>query len=68
VAGADAEPGRGKPSSDSFVSQPGAERAGYPAGHTSAEYAATGTGTPVMVGDEFGAQPLPPVDRPGGVR
>jgi len=82
VARADAEAGRGKPTTDSFVSQSdtatgdtttgfsraGAEPAGYPAGHTSAEYAATGTGTPVMVTEEQGTESLPPLDRPGGVR
>jgi hypothetical protein len=77
VARAEAEAGRGKPTTDSFVSQgdtatryprAGTEPAGYPTGQTSAEYAATGTGTPVMVTDVQGTEPSPPVDRTGGVR
>jgi len=75
VARADAEAGRGKPASDSFVSQRGAgagftragsEPGGYPA-QSSVEYAATGTGTPVMVTEGSGTGSVPPVDRPGGV-
>jgi len=67
VARADAEAGRGKPTSDSFVSGTGAGPTGYSAGHSSVEYAATGTGTPVMVTEEPGMGSVPPVDRPGGV-
>jgi hypothetical protein len=75
AAKADPEAGQDKPGSDSFVSAPESAyqdrgSTGYapgPAGST--EYAATGTGTPVVVEEEY-VPGTPPVarDYPGGTR
>jgi hypothetical protein len=57
VAKADPDAGQGKPGNDSFVSGAGAgytEPVAYaPATSASTEYAATGTGTPVVVQEEY---------------
>jgi len=54
-----------KPASDSFVSTPGRyDTAGYPAATT--EYAATGTGTPAVVEEEYVAETAR--ENPGGTR
>jgi hypothetical protein len=57
VAKADPDAGAGKPATDSFVSPGDAgTSAGYaPGAGASTEYAATGTGTPVMVDDQPGS-------------
>jgi hypothetical protein len=64
VAKADPDAGTGKPDSDSFVS--GAPATAYPAATASTEYAATGTGTPVVVVEEEYVAGTPAPDYPGG--
>jgi hypothetical protein len=81
VAKADPEAGQGKPGSDSFVSStpdstyldsayPDSGSTGYaPGPAVSTEYAATGTGRPVVVEEEYvGGTPAVARDYPGGTR
>jgi hypothetical protein len=68
VAKADPEAGLDKPGNDAFVSDSGSR--GYaPGPAVSTEYAATGTGTPLVVEEEFLLDaPAGAPDYPGGIR
>ncbi|BFU41887.1 hypothetical protein [Krasilnikovia sp. MM14-A1004] len=66
VTKADDHSGQAKPTSDTFTSRSGNTAGyapGYPSAPTPSEYAATGTGVPVAVTEDYGSEAYP-----GGVR